>query len=284
MIYISTACVRHKKICDSVKELAENGFLNIELSGGTDYYEGYIDDLLELQKKYKLNYICHNYFPPPKEHFVLNLASLDDDIFNRSYDHIKSAIDLSKILGANLYAYHAGYFIDIKVKEIGKNLSKVKLNDKGIAIKRFVKAYKELREYAGNVELYVENNVVSKANAEKYDNDNIFMLTNFDEYKGLKKQINFNYLFDLAHLKVTCNSYNLDFEYQVENMINTTDYLHLCDNNSIADQHKCFTKDSNWLSIIEKYDLSKKVITLETHGSIDEIIKSYNIVINRLKV
>ena len=77
MIYISTACVRHKKISDSVKELAENGFLNIELSGGTDYYEGYIDDLLELQKKYKLNYICHNYFPPPKEHFVLakNIAS-----------------------------------------------------------------------------------------------------------------------------------------------------------------------------------------------------------------
>ena len=41
MIYISTSCVKNIKIKDSVEELANNGFKNIELSGGTEYYENF---------------------------------------------------------------------------------------------------------------------------------------------------------------------------------------------------------------------------------------------------
>ena len=49
MIYISTSCVKHSKIKDSVEELASNGFKNIELSGGTEYYENFEIDLIELR-------------------------------------------------------------------------------------------------------------------------------------------------------------------------------------------------------------------------------------------
>ena len=98
MIYISSSCVKHIKIKDAVQDLVNNGFKNIELSGGTEYYNGFEDDLLELKNKYNLNYICHNYFPPPKEHFVLNLASLDDEIYNKTFEHLKNAIELSKKL------------------------------------------------------------------------------------------------------------------------------------------------------------------------------------------
>ena len=38
MIYISSACVKNTKIKSSVEKLAANGFRNIELSGGTEYY------------------------------------------------------------------------------------------------------------------------------------------------------------------------------------------------------------------------------------------------------
>ncbi len=87
MINVSSACLEHEKIKDSVKELAENGFLNIELSGGTKYYEGYEEDLLRLQEEYNLNYIVHNYFPPPRQDFILNLASLNDDIYQKTQKH-----------------------------------------------------------------------------------------------------------------------------------------------------------------------------------------------------
>ena len=81
MIYISSSCVKNTKIKDSVEELATNGFKNIELSGGTEYYDNFENDLLELKDKYNLNYRCHNYFPPPKKHFVLNLASPNNETF-----------------------------------------------------------------------------------------------------------------------------------------------------------------------------------------------------------
>ena len=47
-------------------------------------YANFEIDLLELKDKYNLNYQCHNYFPPPQQDFVLNLASLNDDTFNKN--------------------------------------------------------------------------------------------------------------------------------------------------------------------------------------------------------
>ena len=61
MIYVSSACVKVRKIKDSVLALAEIGFRNIELSGGTKYYPEIERDLMYLQDKYELNYQVHNY-------------------------------------------------------------------------------------------------------------------------------------------------------------------------------------------------------------------------------
>ena len=98
MIFVSSSCIKNKLIKSSVEELAINGFKNIELSGGTEYYDNFENDLLDLKDKYSLNYRCHNYFPPPKKHFVLNLASLDNISFNNSFEHLKNVISLSKNL------------------------------------------------------------------------------------------------------------------------------------------------------------------------------------------
>jgi len=48
-----------------------------------------------------LNYLIHNYFPPPSKPFVLNLASLDDKLYKQSIDLCINAIKLSKNLGGN---------------------------------------------------------------------------------------------------------------------------------------------------------------------------------------
>ncbi len=277
MIYISSSCVKHKKIKDSVQELVDNGFKNIELSGGTEYYDNLEKDLLELKNKYNLNYICHNYFPPPKEHFVLNLASLNDEVYSKTINHLKASIVLSKKLGALKFGFHAGFFIDIKVDEIGKKISKENLFDKDISIQRFCDGFKILQDFTANLNLYIENNVFSSTNASTYNNENIFMLTNYDEYKDLKKMINFNLLLDIAHLKVSNNTQNLDFEIQFSNMVKESDCIHISDNDSLHDLNNALDKDSNIIKLLKKENLKDKDFTIEIYNKIEAIKESYKI-------
>ena len=277
MIYISTSCVKHNKIKDSVEELAENGFQNIELSGGTEYYENFENDLIVLKDKYKLNYRCHNYFPPPKKPFVLNLASLNDETFQMSFDHLKNVVALSSRLGADKFAFHAGFFIDIKLSEIGKKLSRDNLFNEKRAIKRFCSAYEIVKKQAKNVSLFIENNVFSKTNAETYDGENPFMMTNFNEYKSLKEKIDFNLLLDVAHLKVSAKTLGLNWESEFENMMSVSSYIHVSDNDSFHDLNSQLTKNSSLLSMLKQSDTKNKDFTLEIYDEMNAIKKSYEV-------
>ena len=277
MIYVSSSCVKHIKIRDSVQELAENDFKNIELSGGTEYYENFENDLLELKEKYSLNYRCHNYFPPPKKPFVLNLASLNDETFQMSFDHLEKVIALSNRLGADKFAFHAGFFIDIRLSEIGKKLSRDNLFDKKEAVERFCNAYDVIKRKAKNVSLFIENNVFSKTNADTYDGENPFMMTNFDEYKSLKEKINFNLLLDIAHLKVSSKTLRLDWEEEFENMMSVSSYIHVSDNDGFHDLNNQLTKSSSLLTMLERSDTRNKDFTLEIYDGMDAIKKSYKV-------
>ena len=65
------------------------GIKNIELSGGV-YSLTLVQDLLKI--KNEVNFRIHNYFPPPKNPFVLNIASLNQKNSKRSMDHVYSSI------------------------------------------------------------------------------------------------------------------------------------------------------------------------------------------------
>lgn len=270
-MYISSACVKHEKIKDSIEELARNGFVDIELSGGTKYYEGYEDDLLKLKDKYNLNYLLHNYFPPPKEEFILNLASLNNDIYQKSIQHCERALALSKKLGSKKFGFHAGYFIDIATKEIGKNISRTSLFDKGKAVERFCQGYQHLKGVAGDVELYLENNVLSSSNAKTFQGENPLMLTDYRGYVELKTFIDFKLLLDVAHLNVSATTLGLDFVEQLEKLLLISDYVHLSDNDGSHDQARCFNTESKILDILKAHDFTDKIITTETYGAISDI-------------
>ena len=277
MIYISTSCVKHSKIEDSVEELASNGFKNIELSGGTEYYENFENDLLELKDKYSLNYRCHNYFPPPKKPFVLNLASLNDETFQMSFNHLQKVVALSNRLGADKFAFHAGFFIDIKLNEIGKKLSRDKLFDQNEAVENFCSAYRKIKERAGDVSLFIENNVFSRTNAETYSNENPFMMTNFSDYQSLREKIDFNLLLDVAHLKVSAKTLGLNWKSEFENMISESNYIHISDNDGFHDLNNQLTKSSNLLSMLRQSDTKNKDFTLEIYDNMNVIKESYEI-------
>ena len=199
MIFISTSSVRYEKIRDSVKCLVENGFFNIELSGGTRYYSGYEKDLIDLKEEFNLNFICHNYFPPPKKDFIINLASLDGDLNHKTIKHINKSINLSKKLGAEIYGFHAGFYLDFGLTEIGENIAKKDLYDEVDCFDKFCVSYDSIDNQG--VDLYIENNVVSHNNYLNFGH-NPFMLTDISGYDELSQRISFKLLLDVAHLKI----------------------------------------------------------------------------------
>lgn len=277
MIYVSSSCIRNKKIKDSVKELAENGFQNIELSGGTQHYNNIESDLLKLKEKYNLNYRCHNYFPPPKNDFVLNLASLNDEIYEKTFSHLLKSIELSKKLDAKKFGFHAGFFIDVSLNEIGKKIAKKTVFDKEKAIARFCNGYEELKKNSYGINLYIENNVFSSSNYKTYEGENLFMMTTYKEYLELTKKIDFNLLLDVAHLKVSANSLRLDFDNEFTAMIKQSDYIHISDNDGLHDLNNTLEKNSCLAKALKKQNLISKDLTLEIYGNLEESKKTYNI-------
>ena len=277
MIYISSSCIKKSKIADCVEELATNGFLNIELSGGTKFYDGLIDDLLELKMKFNLNYLVHNYFPPPLNSFVFNLSSLDEEIEKRSISHAINAIETASILGSEKIGFHAGFLINIPVNKIGGKIKKQTLFNKKQALNKFIKNYHILKNAADKfaISIYIENNVLSLENLKIFQ-ENPFLFVKSSELKFFNENLNdFKHIYDYAHSYVSSKSLGLNVENEFDNFTISTDYIHLSDNNGMSDSNFNIVNNSPIYNHLIHHPPINKIITLEIYTKIEEIKKTY---------
>ena len=276
MIYISTSCIKNEFIWESVEQIALLGFKDIELSGGTNKNPMMNEKLLLLKDNFNLNYRCHNYFPPPSEHFVMNLASSSSTIYNSTINLIEESIELSNLLGANEYGFHAGFLTDITTSEIGKSVPGRELVDREHAIKIFIKGLKIVKNN-NNIKLYVENNVVSRNNFNNFNQKNPFLITSHADVVEMNKKIEFNLLLDIAHLYVSANTLQKDFESEFKLLNSFTDYIHVSDNDGKSDENKPLKKGSNIYNALDKEDITRKTFTLEVNNDIDGLISTYEL-------
>ena len=126
-ISISTGGYKNLTGSQAIKYLKKNDIFSIELSGGK-YSKNLIKQITSYRKK--LNLRVHNYFPPPKIPFVINLASDNKKILNKSISHIKKSILLVKKLGGDTYSFHAGFRLDPNFQSLGKKFKKIKMISK----------------------------------------------------------------------------------------------------------------------------------------------------------
>lgn len=275
MIYVSSACVRNGKIGESVQQLAELGYTHIELSGGTQPYAELEDDLLQLQKEYSLHYLCHNYFPPPPVSFVVNLASLDDQIYEMSLEHLQRAIRLSEKLGATRFGFHAGFLINIPLHQIGKSIDSKELFNREEAKKRFTEGFKKLQE-STQLKLYIENNVVSNTNFQNFGQVDPFLMTNHQDILEHLDRIDFNLILDVAHLKVSARTLNKSFAQELQQLLPLSDYIHISDNDGLHDSNNEFGSESELFHLMKGHSYQNKIFTIEVYDGLEAIKNSYN--------
>ncbi|RCL41295.1 MAG: hypothetical protein DBW95_02355 [Gammaproteobacteria bacterium] len=270
MIYISTGGIKNKTATSAALEFHESGINKIELSGGI-YSKNFRREIKELPKT--LDIQIHNYYPPAKVPFVFNLASKDEEISSLSINHVKKSIDLCSKIGSKIFAFHAGFRLDPKVNELGKKINKNSLISREEATDLFLKRVKFLHEEAKkiNVQLMIENNVISKKNIEHFQDDPL-LFTNPKEIKEIMSMLpsDIGFLLDVAHLKVSSNSLGFDLEEGHKNLFQEISAYHLSENNGLSDQNKSL-KETSWFW----KDLKTKVkfFTLEIYNTSVEELK-----------
>ena len=280
MIYISSACIKRNNIAEIIRQYASNDIQNIELSGGTDYYDDIESDLHNLKKNYQLNYACHAYFPPPRNPFVVNLASCNDQIHKRSIDHYVHCIEMLKRLECKVLSIHAGFLIEIGVDEIGKQLHNRVVYDESEAYERFCDAYKHIAKLCekNGIAFFLENNVLNAQNYKEFGYHNYMMMTDYESIVKMKRQLDFNLLLDLGHLYVSANTLGLDYSKECNMLKPYIKWIHVSENNGIVDEHKPLREDSPIIKELNKLYHPDINITLETEGSVQDIIESIKMI------
>ena len=278
-IYISTGGFNKISAARAIEKLNKIGINNIELSGGR-----YEPNLLKQIKKFnKLNIKIHNYFPPPKKPFVLNFASLDKKIYEKSENLVLKAINFSKEIKSKYYSFHAGFLCDITPKDLGKKVKRKKLNSRQVCTEIFIDRIKKISKVAkkSGVTLMIENNVITKNNLLEFG-ENPFLMSEPKESKKILDLFpdNVGMLLDVAHLKVSAKTLGFKRSEMFLKCKKKIFGYHLSENNGYRDSNDAFNKNAWFWKFIPK---KSEYVSIEVYeNETDKLLNLLQLVKNKL--
>jgi len=243
-LYVSTGAFTASSLGEILRTCRDHGIDRVELSSGLQHAP---DFLAPVHATPELAYLVHNYFPPPAEPFVLNLASTDSSTLARSHAMAREAIDLAAQLGAPFYSVHSGFALNLTPALLGNPAGQAAAaahqhvsRDDAYAI--FLRSVSQLADHARSrsIRLLVENNVLSPIYLAKHG-ANPLLLCDADEILRFFRDLSddsVGLLLDVGHAKVSATALGFapaDFLIRVAPHIGA---WHLSDNDGIADQNR----------------------------------------------
>lgn len=250
-IYISSLAFKDFSV-DAISQVAlENGF-SIEFTSNIPHSEDLLKDFLRAPIKK----MVHNYFPTPKSPFVLNLASADSSIRDRSIQHCLKGLEYCKDSMAPFFAAHAGFCIDPRPEDLGGNFKKTSMLDREAHLDLFVQSLKKISPVAERMRIpfFFENNVLIKSNFS--DGINPLLCCESGEIKSVLDASNspfIGFLLDTAHLKVSCRTLGIERDNEVLALEPIVGALHHSDNDSTVDNNKPLTSNYWFLKWLPKF-------------------------------
>lgn len=250
-IYISSLAFLGQPV-ETVVKCCEKEALNLEFSSGMPYQK----DMEEIYRACNFPRMPHNYFPAPEIPFVLNLASTNETIRRTSIEHCKNGLQLAKASLSPFFAAHAGFCVDPDPLELGRKITvPVDLN-KELNKHYFIESINEILLLAEELEMdfLIENNVLAPFN---YDNEvNFLLCTEYNEINWLFETIKHDrlgLLLDTAHLKVSCQTLQLDLKQEFHKIKPFVKALHHSDNDGTKDNNLPLPKDYWFLEYFDEF-------------------------------
>lgn len=232
-----------------IGDLRQHGLTAIELGAGVRVGE----DLELLLSEGGTQFFIHNYFPPPATSFVLNLASADETVRDRSGDLVRAALDLSARLGAPFYSVHGGFITDpVGFDGTGFVFPAPGSKDEAAyAMERFIGTLRGLLKSAATcgVKIMVENNVCVQAAVGR------LLLQSADGFAELFMALpdpNLGMLLDTGHLNVSARTLGFDRGRFVDQVQPYVRAFHVHDNDGTADTHDVVAPSSWVLDVLRR--------------------------------
>ena len=233
-IFVSTVAFSGKPIEQIINSCKKHKW-NLEFSSGLPFRE----DMSTVYNNAVLKRMPHNYFPAPEDPFVINLASADRTILERSIEHCKQGLKMAKESNSPFFAAHAGFCIDPNPAELGKKIKYETSFDREKHKAIFITSVQEILQFAEvlDIDFLIENNVLAPFN---YSDKNPLFCCEYEDIQWLFQEIEnkrLGLLLDTAHLKVSCTTLNKDLHSEFSKLTPYIHALHHSDNDGTHDSN-----------------------------------------------
>lgn len=248
--YLSSGAFESQSLAEIAHE-CEALEAGLELTSSFAPRPGLIEEVEALEFRTPL--LIHNYFPPPLEPFVLNLAATDPGIRRATLAHCAGAIDLCARKGVPFYSVHAGFAMNLHPAHLGRPEIQAALGDDCAippeeAERAFVSAVREVATLAEarGLRLLLENNVITPVQVQAGKGGTLLMTSPEDCARMLRgiDHPSVGLLLDTGHAKVSANA----LEFEPDDFFVTCgafiEALHLSDNDGQRDTNGPLRADS----------------------------------------
>jgi len=271
-----------KPLHEALKLCKEAEIQSVEI-GSNHCFEKNYDYLTD----YSFQYLVHNYFPIPKESFVLNIASFDENIRVRSIQHIKRAIDFCHELGGYLYTFHPGFLTDPKGSNNSHQNYDFQWDDNQLQNTNYVKAKDLMYHTLDEAIAYAQSKYVRIAfeSEGSLNKKNHLLMQRPEEYtefmsKYSSSDIGIN--LNVGHLNLAANAFQFKREDFVDLISDYIVAMELSHNNGIEDQHLPLQSDEWYWQFLQDIRFTHIYKILEFRNTdISDILDSIKLFYNQ---
>ena len=266
----------NSKIENVLAQCTQNGIGNIEL-GSNHVFE---TNPVEVVLKFNCQFIVHNYFPVPQQTLVINIASMNADIYDRSIQHIFKSIDFCKKIYAKLYTFHPGFLSDPEGANIDTSNYDFQFASKDIESANYSESFDRMVNAISKISDYAEKQGVKIAieTEGSFEKSEHLLMQRPDEYRRFmdifsQKQVGIN--LNIGHLYLASQVFKFDILEFVALISNYIVAMELSHNNGIKDEHKPLIEGPWYWDVITNKNFVDVIKILEFRDAgIEKVINS----------
>jgi len=200
--------------------------------------------------------VAHNYFRPVEDEFILNLASQDKQLRERSVEYVRNGIEFCSQHNIDSYTFHAGFRVD---PDNSFEFSANSVPRAETCLDTFVESLETVLPYAERhgVNVAIENNVVEDEHV--INGHPVVLLAGPEEFEALLERIDVEVLLDTGHLNVAAETLGFNRESFLDVVEPAVAGLHLHTNDGTADSHEP-VRPTDWaFEVADRFDVTTTI-------------------------